>query len=205
MKTLIIAALAAIGISTAASADNFDTNLLKTTLVTDNLQFSLEGTIGDEFDNLGDAWMFEAGGYFFDHTVGSMDATVYFFGRFGDAFGDEYGALGAEYILSQDFDGTALELSATATYVMFDDFDNGDLLLTPRARFEGVATDQVTLFGEAGYSWNATDDFNAVGGYVEGGVELSLTESTSLLTSVVQPFDVEDDDMFARIELVFNF
>lgn len=206
MKKLVLAALAAFGIATTASADAFDTNLLKTTLVTDNLQFSLEGSVGSGFDTIGDAWVFEAGGYFFEHEVGTFDGVAYFYGQFGDVGNNEFGALGAKYILVQDFDVAAVELSAAADYVMFDDFGNGDFLITPRARVGGEVTDTVGLFGELDYSWNASNDFNSLGGYVEGGVGLGLTNSTDLLMSVVQPFDTGlEDDTFARVELVFEF
>ena len=205
MKTLVIAAIAALGLASVANADAFDTNLLKTTLVTDNLEFSLEGTIGDELDNLGDAWRFEAGGYFFDHTVGTFDGTVYFFGQFGEAFDNEFGALGAKYILTQDFGAGEVELSGEANYFMLDDFDNGDFLLTPRARVTLEATDAVAGFGELGYSWNASEDFADLGGYGELGFDFGLTNEVMLSTSVVAPFETENDDMFAKVELTLNF
>lgn len=205
MKTLVIAAIAALGFSTAATAGDFDTNLLKTTIVTDNLQFSVQGTIGSELDNLGDAWMFEGGAYLFPHTVGTFDGEVYLFGQLGEAFDGTFGAVGAEYILTRGFTGGEFEVSGTVNYVMLDGLDNGDLLLAPRARLTIDATDSVAGFGELGYGWNASDDFAALGGYGELGFEFGLTDNVMLSTSVVAPFETANDDMFANIELKLNF
>jgi opacity protein-like surface antigen len=205
MKTLVIAAVAALGLTSAVYADSFDTNLLKTTLVTENLEFSVAGTVGSDLDTLGDVWQFEAGGYILPHTVGTFDGEVYLFGQFGEAAGATYGALGAEYILGTDFNGGEFEMSATANYVMYDDFDNGDLLLTPRARVTLDATDSVSGFGELGYSWVATDDFSDVGGYGELGFNFGLTNEVMLSTSVVAPFETANDDMLAKIELTLDF
>jgi hypothetical protein len=205
MKTLVIAAVAALGLTSAAYADSFDTNLLKTTIVTDNLQFSLEGTVGSSLENLGDVWVFEAGGYVLPHTVGTFDGEVYLFGQFGEAFGDTFGAFGAEYILSTGFNGGEFEVSGTANYVMLNNFDDGELLLAPRARLTIDATDSVAGFGELGYAWNASNDFNGLGGYGEVGFNFGLTNDVMLSTSVVAPFETENDDMFAKVELTLNF
>lgn len=202
MKTMILSTIAAAFMATTVSADTFDNTVLVTTVTTGNLEFSASTTVGDSVDNY-----LVGGGATFDlGKVGTMDSKVFVFGQYANVATVGVAAVGAEYTLSQEFDRTTVELTGQAAYVaLTEDFGNGDLFVTPSANVEYAMTDRVAVFGEVGYTWNATNDFHAEGGYGQVGLDVGLTDTVGVRPSIVKPFDSASDDAFAVIELKFNF
>jgi len=197
MKTLILAAVAAVGFASTASAADFDSNVLTTTVETGILEFSASTGVDSNLNGFGDDFMVGA-----KATVLSFgDADVAVYGAIAEVAGDELSVLGAEVVMTYG----ALELTGDAAYVMVDDFDNGELVLTPSAEFTIPVAYDLDLFVGAGYSWNATDDFAKLGGYGEVGVDVMITETLSIRPSVVMPFDTDNDDLSAAMEVTFSF
>lgn len=205
MKTTILAAVAAVGFASAASADDFDNTLLTTTVTTGNLEFSVSSGVDRNLEGLGDDWVAGAKATVLSYGLGEGTSDVKLYGQFGEVAEDEFGVLGAQYVWTTVDEGSTLELTADAAYVMFDDFENGDLVLTPSAELTAALDNQIAVFGGVGYSWDATNDFAQLGGYVEAGADIALTDTVSVRPSVVQPFDTANDDAYAAIELKLNF
>lgn len=206
MKTLVIAAAMALGITSAASADDFDTNLLTTTVTDGKLEFTATTNVGSDFDGVGDVWTLGAGAYVLEYDLGRGESEVFVFGEYTELNDQGVGTVGAEYIYTEVNNGATLEVAGQVAYVAdTSDFGNGDVFVTPRVGLEFMASEQFALFGEVGYTWNASEDFAQAGGYGELGVDFGLTESLSLRPSVVKPFDTANDDAYAAIELEFQF
>jgi len=207
MKTLILAAVAAIVVATAASAaDDFDVNVLTTTVTTGNLEFSADVGVGDAVDS-GENFAFGVKGTVLSYDVfgGASDVNVY--GQYGQILGVSGYVIGAEYVWVTGLsDRVDLELAADAAYVMPNGFDN-ELLLTPSTELTVDVTDSVAVFGGAGYTWVATDDFSQAGGYGELGLDISLTDTVGLRPSVIQPFDtgLGNEPMVGALEVTFDF
>jgi hypothetical protein len=214
MKTMILSAVAAALISTAASADAFDNAVfrtsaeafdnavLMTTVTTGNLEFSAATIV----DTNVETYVLGGGAYFNLGPVGELDATLFVFGQYANIADVGVGVVGAEYILSKYSDRTALELTGQVAYVaLTDDFDNGDVFLTPIVNFEYNMNEEVAVFSEVGYTWNLSNDFNGDGGYVQVGLDVGITDLISIRPSIVKPFDAVLDGEIAVVELNFNF
>jgi len=206
MKTFVLAAVAALGLGTAASAADFDVNSFTTTVTTGNLEFSASTLFGEDLAGFGDDFAVGAGVYVLPHTLGTLDAEVFVFGAYADLGDETFGALGAEYIATSTEEGSALEFSLQAAYVgLTDDFSNGDVILTPSVNLTMELAPQIGLFGELGNSWNASEDLTNEGGYAEVGLNVALTDAFTISPSVVQSFGNAGDDMSAAVEIKLNF
>ena len=162
-------------------------------------------TTGTSTDDLGDNWELRGGFEALSYSVAGGVSTLTFYGEFGAVNANEFGAVGAEYdwttALSQ---ATDLTLEADVAYVMFNDFNDGDVLVTPNANLTFYATDNLAVFGEVGYTWDATNDWTRQGGYTELGVDIAASDSISIVSSVIKPFDSIDDDVRGSLEVKFN-
>lgn len=206
MKTFVLAAVAAMGVATAATADNFDTNLLTTTATYGDLEFSASTTVDSGLDGFGNDFVLGVKGTVLSYELGAGTSDVKVYGQLGEVAGDEFGVLGAEYVWTTAVaDNATLELTGDAAYVMFDDFDNGDLVLTPSAELTVAVTQGVAVFGNVGYSWDATNEFARLGGFGEVGLDVGLTDTVSLRPSLVKPFDTGNDDLMGALEVEFRF
>lgn len=206
MMKFAITALAALGVASVAYADNFDTNLLTTTVTTKNLEFSASTTVDNEAKGFGDNYALGAGAYLVSYELAGGTSEVFIFGQFGEVNNDEFGVLGAEYIWTTATTGsTTLELTGQTTYVMFDNYDNGDVYVTPSANLSVDVVPGLTAFGEVGYTWNASEDLTRSGGYGEVGLNYTLSDTLTIRPSIVQPFDTANEDAFAAVELGLNF
>jgi len=206
MKTLVISAAMALGLSSVASAGDFDTNRLTTTVTDGTLEFTATTNVGSDFNGIGDVWTLGAGAYVLEYELGAGTSEVFVFGEYTEVNDQGVGTLGAEYIYTETREGATLELAGQVAYTAdTSDFGNGDVFVTPRVGLEFMVTDQLDMFGEVGYSWNASEDFTATGGYGELGVDVSLNDNLAIRPSVVKPFDTANDDAYANIELEFQF
>jgi len=206
MKTLILAAIAAMGVATVASANDFDANMLTTTVETGALEFSASTTVDSDLNGFGDDFVLGVKGTVLSYELGTGTSDFNIYGQYGQVASEDFGVLGAEYVWTTAIaDNATLELTGDVAYVMFDGLDNGDLVLTPSAELTVGLTRQIAVFGGAGYGWEATDDFARLGGYSEVGLDLGFTDTVSLRPSVVQPFDTGNDDLVGALELNLKF
>ncbi len=199
MKTTLMAAFAALALSSAAMADSFDVNSLTTKVTVDNLEFSVSTNVGSDLDGFGDTWAIGAGLTVLEYDLGSGTSDLFVFGRYNDS--DANTQLGAEYTWTVVNNDTTVALAGEALY----DFNHDAVLLKPSVNLEYAVSRSVDVFGEVGYTWDASNDFARDGGYLEVGADFALSEAVSLRPSIVQPFDSADDDVSAALELGLKF
>lgn len=208
MKNYIIAAIAVFTIGTPVMAGNLEG--LQTPEViapadTRGIELSFT-TVGKATDDLEDNWKLRGAFDVAQYNFAGGVSTVSLYGEFGEVAADEFGTVGAEYEWTYDaFTRTELALTGDVAYVMFNDYDDGDVIVSPSATVAFELTKNVDAFGEVGYAWDATNDWNELGGYTELGLDIGITQSISVVPSVVQAFDTDDDDVYGSLEVVFNF
>jgi hypothetical protein len=63
------------------------------------------------------------------------------------------------------------------------------------------------VFGEVDYSFNASEDFADLGGIVQVGLDVALSDMVAVRPSVMRGFDTDGlgDDTQAAVEVVFSF
>lgn len=211
MKTLIIAAVAALGIASTAIAGGSVRPEPRPAVIVEpadnGVELSFELTVSDlrSDTDFGDVWSFRAGATVLTYELGPGISTLELFGELGEVRGDEYAVLGAEYAWAVAANRTTVQLAGEVAYVMIDDFDNGFFAVTPSALVSHDLGRGVDLYGEVGYSWDATNDWTRVGGYAEIGLDVEVNEAFSVRGAVIQPFDTADDDAYAEIGLQLNF
>lgn len=183
---------------TAVIAEDFDTTSFTVEVVSGDLDFTVDGDV-DGFNQL------EVGLTSLDHSYGIVDAnvrlsfgtdlvaadTVFFRGEYNAyAFVDEsltlYGIMGVQYTTDTSF-------------------EDGIWTIDPSAGAQYQITDEVAIFGEVGYTWDASNDMESLGGYVEAGLPFGLTDSVTLTPSIVRTFDTAVDETNVNIELSFQF
>lgn len=199
MKTTVMAAFAAIALSSAAMADDFDANRLTTKVTVDNLEFSVSTDVSNSLDGFGDTWAIGAGLTVLEYDLGSGVSDLFVFGRYEDATVNTQ--LGAEYTWTVVKNDTTVALAGEALY----DFNRDAVLVTPSVNVEYAVSRSVDVFGEVGYTWDASNDFARDGGYLEVGADLALSEAVNLRPSVVQGFDDGAEDAQFNLELGLKF
>lgn len=202
MKTLVMAAVAALSFSTAASAADWDTNTVMTTVETGALSFSATTTVDSDLDGFGNDYVFGVEATAIEAETGDILIT----GATGETAGDTYAVVGVELVNTVVVsDSTALDLGVAADYVMFDNFDNGEVFVTPNAELTIAVTDTVAVFGAVDYTVNASDEFARLGGTVEVGADFAVMEGVVVTPSVTRPFDADNTDYSAGLEVTFSF
>lgn len=208
MKFTILAAVAAsaLAFGTVATAGDFDVNAFTTTIDTGTFEFSGTTFVGNDGIGLGDSAVFSAGATVMTGVTAYGDTDLFVYGTYADLDGTGVAALGAEYTLTKSYESAALAFAVNAVYVApFDNFDDGEVLVTPYVNAEYDVASDLTVFGEVGYTFVATDSFSQAGGYAELGVDAAFNDNVSLRPSVIMPFDGASDDISAAVELTFAF
>jgi len=212
MKTIVLAAAAALGLATSAvaggSVEPQPRPVIVDALAPATPAFAVIATGAMPFDHsadLSDNWSLRGEATVLEYDLGEGVSTLTVFGEIGVAGAQDFGAIGAEYAWAYTVDRTTITLAGEAEYFMLNDFNDGNWLMTPSANVAYAVTDEFSVFAEAGYTWNATQDWTATGGYAEVGGEYGFTDNLFLRGSVVQPFDTPADDPYAQIELRLEF
>jgi len=204
--SLSLAAIALMVSTAFASADSFDTNLLTTSVTTGALEFVATTTVDSDLNNFGDDYLVGAQVTVLSYNLANGTSDVNLYGAVGELAGEGFGVVGAQYAwitaISRD---VTLELMADATYVMADNVENGNLLLSPSMEMTVEVTNSLAVFGGAGYTWEATDSFAQLGGYVEVGLDVAVSDTVALRPSVIRPFDTANDNVVGSLELKLNF
>jgi hypothetical protein len=201
MKKLLLATVALFGLSTATLAENFDNTSLTIVASSDTLDYKLHADSQNELTGL------SVGFYAFPYTIGeNVDANMYVelgYGRLDESLNVDleyqvktnlsfktraYGALSAEYTITAD-----------------DTQTDGALVFAPYAGLAHDVSPKMSVFAEAGYDWEVTNDWTQKGGYVEVGGSYMLTDTTYVQPSVVRTFDTGADDTQAKLEVGFVF
>ena len=191
MKTTILAMVAAFGLTAGtASADDFDNTTASVTAEFGRYDLTIEGSEDNGYTELS----------FGANIVGGLDMSATHY-HSADAYG-----LGLDYTMTTQVGAVAVWGVAEVEYIAPEgDFGDGDFFATPTVGAGYDITDAVTAWSEVGYTWNASESFDRVGGVAEVGVDFTLADNVTLTPSIVRTFDTAADNTQAHIGLSFSF
>jgi hypothetical protein len=200
MKMMITSAALIAAMSTTAAYANGDweNSTVEVQMISGPLDFSIAGNE----DNVGNL---EVGYTAFEYTMGAVDANVRFAVSTDMSAADNM-TLTTQYNVSTMIVSDLLAYgTAELAYATDTSFSTSDWTVEPSAGILFAFHDSAAVYGEVGYTWSVDDNFDAVGGYVEVGLPISLSESVMLTPSVAQTFDTGSDAANAKVEVSFNF
>lgn len=196
MKTMLIATISAAMLATSAAAGDFDD--VRATVRADWNQFfiELEGT--------------EVGGYA-STTVGAevlsydigetVTSTLDVYAKtMRDKSDDEY-ALGTEYTVTYAPNAFSVYGAAKVEY----NLDTDIATATPKVGAAYDISTATTAWGEVGYAFDATNDWDKRGGVAEVGVDFKVAENITLTPSIVHNFDRPDEENESQLNLAVGF
>lgn len=195
MKTIIASTAIALALASAAAAENFKANSAEVNFTSGNLSFSADTvengdtTVGAGIAFLNGEFAGFSGGAdaSFDYNIDSDDVE-----------------LGVGYGVSRQV-GTVVVHGDLGTTYTFTDSRTDFWTVEPSVGASYALNDTFNTYSEVGYEWNATDDWKGTGGYVEAGVDISITETVSVTPSVTRTFDTADNKTNANVALNFAF
>jgi hypothetical protein len=181
MKTKLFAFATAMTLATAASAEDFDNTAFTLGASWDQFTLSFEGDVADGYNSAtigAEVLSHETGA----NTTGTLSASLTLFEA------DNEVELGAEYAVVYSPSAWTVYGAAGAEYA----FNAETFDVTPTVGVSFVAAEAVDVFGQVGYTWEASDAWAAQGGELEVGTNLAVAGNVVLTPSVVYSFDQAD-------------
>jgi len=176
--TMTLAAIATL-LVTPAVAESFDNTTADLTLVSG----ALDVEVGANSDGLADI---EVG-----VTVSDFRIAV---GT--DAVKSDNLYVRGEYTRSADMiSGIDVYGTAALQYTSTTDFSNGMWSIDPTMGVSYEITYMVSVYGEVGYGWDVSNNFDSLGGIVEVGAPFTFTSGTTVTPSLVYSTDSENVDL----------
>jgi hypothetical protein len=200
MKNILISIFAALALTAgAAAADDFDNTTASVTAEFEQFTLTVESDSDNGYTKL------QFGATIFEYELSeTVDAKIDAFTAHYDAE-DQYGVGGA-YTLTYSVDALSIWGVAEVEYIgLADDFNIGELYVTPTVGVGYDLTPTVTAWGEVGYTWIATNDWDHDGGTVEVGVDFELADNVVFRTSLSRDFDTAVEETQVNLGLNFNF
>jgi hypothetical protein len=200
MKKLLLATVAFLGLSTAAFAGDFDNTSFTIVASSDTLDYKLKADSDNELTGL------SVGFYALPYTMGNVDANMYV--ELGYARLDESLNVDLEYQLKTSltpYTRAYGALSAEYTISSGNEVSDGSLVFAPYAGLAHDLNPKLSVFVEAGYDWEVTNDWNANGGYTEIGASYAVNDTVYIQPSIVQTLDTGADEAQAKLEVGFAF
>jgi hypothetical protein len=198
MKTFLTTTAVAMTLATASFAADFQNNTADVVITSGVLDFAVSADSAGITD-------LEVGATGFKHSLGVFDADIraeVSYNLPADTIG-----LRAEYNLQWlAAQRTAVYGTAAVQYTTTDtDLGNGDFYFEPSIGVAHSLNDRVGVFGEVGYTWDISNDWARNGGYVEIGAPIAITDSVSLVPSIVRGFDdgVNQTNVNLSVQLSF--
>ena len=198
MKTFLTAAALTLGMATVAMAGDFDNNTFGVEVTSGVLDFSVDASENGMTD-------FAVGATGFAHKLGTFDASVR--GELSYNFdADTIGVRGEYNLVTALEQNLTLYGSAAVEYVTAEtDLADGDFYFDPSAGVAYAFDDKLSVFAEVGYTWDMSNDFNGLGGYLEVGMPYNLTDNFTVTPSIVQGFDDGVEEMNLRLVASVSF
>jgi hypothetical protein len=204
-NTLLAVALATFGFASVASAENFTNTMVTTTMATDDYELSATGTVTDEF-GLGDDFAIYGSVNTLDHTVAYWDADVEFTVGYANVADNDVAVGSAAYQLENTTGALTSTVEVAVIYAaLTDDVFDGQTIVSPTAGLSYAATDTISVFSDVSYDWMASEDFADLGGTVEAGVVVAVTDTVDVGVSAVHAFATDYNETQAALEVTFNF
>lgn len=181
-------------LATGAFAKDFDRSVVTITGQSQNLQFSVDLTKKD------DIAAFET-----KARIGEFKG-VEAFASLGYITGDQI-ALGVEGKVNRQF-SEQLNVYAVGNldYVApASAMDKGEWYVTPQVGAVYQINPKVDVFGEVGYSWVASQEWQRSGGYAEIGANYHVTDTLTIKPSLVRGIDDGLEETNLHVETIFQF
>lgn len=199
MKFFAIAAFVTAMTATAVTAnETLKDTAVSVTAIAGPLDFNVEG-------NRDGVTELEAGLTVFDHSYGGVDAAVRF--ALGtDVRGTDslYGRV--EYNFGSEVtDSIAVYGSIATQYDTNTKLESGLWTFDPTLGAAYGLTDRVSVFAEVGYAWELNQGKRDLGGVVEVGVPVAVTDSLYVTPSVSRTFRTDANDTAANLNLTYQF
>ena len=178
MKTMLIATAFALATSAAVSAEDFDNTTATVSAEWDRFTFEIKVSEDDGYVTA------KIGAEVLSYGLGeNVDSTldVYAIHYHAD---DEFG-VGAEYTVTYAPNAWSVYGAADVEYFV----DAEVFYVTPTIGTAYTISEVTTVWGEVGYTWDATIDWTRQGGVAEVGVDFDFATNITLTPSVVYNFD----------------
>jgi hypothetical protein len=196
MKT-ILAAVAALGLATAATAQTKDFDDLGVTVSaqTGIFTFEVEGSANAGYTSA------TVGAEVLSYNIGAVNSTVDVFGTYYRS-GDDFG-IGAVYTATYAVDAWRVYGSVEAEYLTRAE----DVLVTPTVGAGYTFNPVLDAFAEVSHTWVANDSWARAGGVAEVGLNIGLADNVTLTPSVRHNFVINGGrgDTQAHVGLNFRF
>ena len=199
MKFFAIAAFVTAMTATAVTAnETLKDTAVSVTAIAGPLDFNVEG-------NRDGVTELEAGLTVFDHSYGGVDAAVRF--ALGtDVRGTDslYGRV--EYNFGSEVtDSIAVYGSIATQYDTNTKLESGLWTFDPTLGAAYGLTDRVSVFAEVGYACELNQGKRDLGGVVEVGIPVAVTDSLYITPSVSRTFRTDANDTAANLNLTYQF
>ena len=199
MKLFAIAAFVTAMTATAATAnETLKDTAVSVTAIAGPLDFNVEG-------NRDGVTELEAGLSVFDHSYGGVDAAVRF--ALGtDVRGTDslYGRV--EYNFGSEVtDSIAVYGSIATQYDTNTKLEGGLWTFDPTLGAAYGLTDRVSVFAEVGYTWELNQTKRDLGGIVEVGIPVAVTDSLYVTPSISRTFRTDANETAANLNLTYQF
>ena len=199
MKFFAIAAFVTALTATAVTANETlkDTSV-SVTAIAGPLDFNVEGNRDGVTD-------LEAGIIVFDHSYGGVDAAVRFaLGADVRESDSLYGRV--EYNFGSEVtDHIAVYGSIATQYETNTKLESGLWTFDPTLGTAYGLTDRVSVFAEVGYAWELNQGKRDLGGVVEVGIPVAVTDSLYVTPSVSRTFRTDANHTTANLNLTYQF
>jgi hypothetical protein len=193
------AAIVALSATTAHAADDWDNTTYGVEMISGPLDFSIDV----DNDGLTDV---EVGYTALEYNIGeNVESNVRFALSTGIREEDDVAVIGQYNISMMATPSLLIYGTAEVAYATDSGFSDGDWLVEPSAGAAYSITDTVAVYGEVGYTWDMSNDFDQLGGYVEVGLPVAVTDAIVVTPSVSQSFGTDNDVANFRLEATFMF
>jgi hypothetical protein len=185
----------------APRTGDFENNQLFLKGIHKNLEFTIEGNQAQGFVDL------ELRGLVYTYPISeTLTAGVEMFGKYYQPT-DGYTVGGSYNLVYAVAPATNLYGELEASFGSVNpDVEDTQVALIPKIGIETTFNDTVGGFAEVKYCWNATDNWNGIGGRAEAGLVFAVNDTVAIVPSVVGYFDTEAwSDAQARLGMEFKF
>ena len=97
-------------------------------------------------------------------------------------------------------------LDTAVSYTTSDaSLTSGDWVLEPTVGLAHSVSDKVSVYGEISYEWGMSNDWDSIGGTVEAGLPILVSDRLTLTPSVSRGFDGLSKDWNAKLTASIQF
>lgn len=211
MKLTILAIATSLTVATSAAAGDFDNTTASVNAEWDRFEFEIEGASDTGY--LSSTVGYEALSYNLGaDATGTLDVYAKHYDPAGLALlgfvtapgvTDDF-ALGAAYTVAYAPNTFSVYGSAEVEYL----FENEVFLVTPTVGAAYEASNVTTVWGEVGYTLDATNDWDGIGGVAKVGADFAVADNVTLTPAIVHRFDrangaVDDTQLNLGLNLKF--